>query len=161
MRCDVDTDVWIDLFEGGLIAEAATLGSEFTSPADMGGLDDIAGVYGELAVYAAPDPDELAKQGVQFIDLPGGVVDDFARLTTVYTGCSRVDLGALALAKVGETPLLTGDNALRRAAESENVVVHGTEWLLDRMLESGAITTSRIAQFREDMRAAGRRVPII
>ena len=155
MRCVVDTDVWIDLFEGGLIAEAATLGIEFISPADMGGLDDIAGVY------AAPDPDELAKQGVQFIDLPGGVVDDFAWLTTVYTGCSRVDLGALALAKVGETPLLTGDNALRRAAESENVVVHGTEWLLDRMLESGAITTSRIAQFREDMRAAGRRVPII
>ncbi len=46
---------------------------------------------------------------------------------------SRNDCFALALAHQEECPLLTGDKALRIAADSESIPVKGTLWLVNLM----------------------------
>ncbi len=55
--------------------------------------------------------------------------------------------------------LLTGDEALRKAASQEGVEVHGTLWLLDAMVEGGAISEAEGYRSLELMRNAGRRLP--
>jgi len=49
-------------------------------------------------------------------------------------------LFAFALAEVEECPLLTGDAALRQAAETEQVEVKGTVWLISEMVREQRIT---------------------
>ena len=158
MRCVVDTSVWIDLHRGDLLAQALALAIEFLA---SGGPGDIDGVYGELAAYADPDPKALAGRGVRFVNLEGVVIAHVVNMTTRYRRCSVVDLGVLALAKAEGVPLLTSDTALRNAARREDVAVSGTEWLLARMVASGTLTQDGVAQFKDDMRVASRRVPTI
>lgn len=50
-----------------------------------------------------------------------------------YVKLSGYDKTALAIAKFRKIPLLTGDNALRKAAQKEGVQVFGTIGLLDRL----------------------------
>ena len=50
-----------------------------------------------------------------------------------YSKISRFDSTALAIAKKRNIPLLTGDNALRKAAEAEGVEVLGTIGILDKL----------------------------
>ena len=50
-----------------------------------------------------------------------------------YSKISRFDSTALAIAKKRNIPLLTGDNALRKAAEMEGVEVMGTIRILDKL----------------------------
>ncbi|MGD0951750.1 MAG: hypothetical protein ABR985_05050 [Methanotrichaceae archaeon] len=52
----------------------------------------------------------------------------------------RIDLFALVLAIEEKTTLLTGDNALRKAALQEGVDVHGIIWLLDKMIQDKVIS---------------------
>lgn len=57
-----------------------------------------------------------------------------------YPDPGSTDLLALAMAIQNECLLLTGDGALRSAAISEGVIVHGTLWLMDRLVESKVIS---------------------
>lgn len=57
-----------------------------------------------------------------------------------YVKLSSYDRTALAIAKYRKIPLLTGDNALRKAAQKENVEVFGTIGLLDRLCYEKHIT---------------------
>lgn len=57
-----------------------------------------------------------------------------------YRKPSLYDCVALAIAKVRGIVLLTGDGALRRAAEQENVTVVGTIGLLDQAYEGEYIS---------------------
>jgi len=47
-------------------------------------------------------------------------------LIPLYLNASRNDIFALCLAKQKNCPLVTGDMALRKAAEKEGIVVQGT-----------------------------------
>src|SRR5690606_3227487 len=70
-------------------------------------------------------------------------------LSSLYPRASRRDLSALVVAHdldaAGGATLVTGDGALRKAAETEGVPVHGTLWLLDRMVDGGLVTASHAA----------------
>lgn len=57
-----------------------------------------------------------------------------------YVKLSGYDKTALAIAKFRKIPLLTGDNALRKAAQKEDVQVFGTIGLLDRLYYEKFIT---------------------
>ena len=57
-----------------------------------------------------------------------------------YKKLSGYDRIALAIAKKRSIPLLTGDNPLRQAAESEGVEVFGTIGLLDKLYEGKHIS---------------------
>ena len=60
-------------------------------------------------------------------------------LSAKYRRLSVYDRIALAIAKKRRITLLTGDNALRKAAASENVKVIGSIGLLDRLLNKKCI----------------------
>lgn len=93
---------------------------------------------------------ELSKVGVK-------KVEELVKKYPKHPG--RLDLFALVLAMQENAVLLTGDGALRKAASNEGVEHHGTLWLLDAMVDEGAISGARGCQSLELMLNAGRRLP--
>ena len=67
-----------------------------------------------------------------------------------FGGLSVYDRVALAIAKVREIPLLTGDRRLRNAATSEGVAVMGTLGVVDRLLDEQRISH---AEYESALRA--------
>jgi predicted nucleic acid-binding protein len=55
--------------------------------------------------------------------------------------------------------LVTGDAALRHAAEEEGVEVHGTLWLLDNLIVDGLLPSATGAFALERMQKHGSRFP--
>ena len=86
---------------------------------------------------------ELPGLGLQVEQLSSEGVTEVERLRTVYTDPSSNDLFALALAKTNEWTLLSGDGSLRQAAAAEAVEVHGTLWLVERMVTTRVIQVAR------------------
>jgi predicted nucleic acid-binding protein len=68
-------------------------------------------------------------------------------------------LFALALAEHEQCPLLTGDAALRSAAEAERVEVKGTVWLVTEMVRKQCITATVARVAYKTMQEQGRRLP--
>ncbi|KYH33075.1 MULTISPECIES: type II toxin-antitoxin system VapC family toxin [Moorella] len=123
-----DTNIWIDLYAGGIIHEAFQLPLRFIAP-------DV--VIAELRV---PDGQTLVSLGLQQEELAGDGVHLVIQLASRYPAPSRVDLFALALAKARGAVLLTGDRHLRKATEQEKVSVHGTLWILDELVRQRIVT---------------------
>ena len=77
-----------------------------------------------------------------------------------YTKLSIYDKIALAIAKKRNIPLLTGDNALRKAAKQEGVTVIGTIGLLDELYSRSLVTTEEYRDCLESLeRDPERRLP--
>nr|WP_275659206.1 DUF3368 domain-containing protein [Shewanella sp. Isolate8] len=81
------------------------------------------------------------------------------QLTGTYTQASRNDCFALALAKQEQCPLLTGDMALRKAAEKEAAIVKGTIWLVTQLVVHQKINIEQAKDAYNQMKANGRRLP--
>ncbi len=101
----------------------------------------------------------LTKLGLEVLSMSGELVEKVEQVAIKYTKPSRNDLFALILAQHEKCPLLTGDGDLRRAANSENVEVHGTIWLVKEMYDSGLITAAEAETAFEMMRSNGSRLP--
>lgn len=83
--------------------------------------------------------EELRNLGLEGVEL---TVEEFfyaAELARKYVKLSGYDRTALAIAKYRMIPLLTGDNALRKAGIKEGVEVYGTIGLLDKLYEGSHI----------------------
>ena len=63
------------------------------------------------------------------------------------------------LAEQEKCPLLTGDVALRSAAEAEHIEVKGTMWLVTEMLRQQCINHTKARGAFDRMRQGGRRLP--
>ena len=83
---------------------------------------------------------ELIKRGLEGVDLTTEEFYYALEGLGKYVKLSNYDKTALAIAKFREIPLLTGDNALRKAARKEGVQVFGTIGLLDRLYYEKFIT---------------------
>ncbi len=66
---------------------------------------------------------------------------------------------ALGLAKTSGWTLLAGDRSLRQAAEEEAIEVHGTLWLVERMVTTQVINVEQAATAFDLMRENHRRLP--
>ncbi|MBE0467410.1 MAG: DUF3368 domain-containing protein [Candidatus Desulforudis sp.] len=55
--------------------------------------------------------------------------------------------------------MLTGDKDLRTAAQDEGIVVHGTLWVLDQLVEQHAAPPHEIAAALKRMLQKGSRLP--
>lgn len=86
-------------------------------------------------------------------------VERVQSLSQTYVRPGRIDLFALALAELEKCPLLTGDAALRLAAETERIEVKGTIWLIGEMLRERRITVAVARAALNKMRVNGRRLP--
>lgn len=99
------------------------------------------------------------KYGLETGELYGAEVLEVVALRARYPGPGANDLFALVLAKVRDATLLTGNSHLTRAAESEGVPVHGTLWVLDRLVERQMISAQRATEALTRMLEADRRLP--
>lgn len=119
--------------------------------------------------FAVPDTlfdEELAERhghllrfGLISKTMSGDMVAEAYSLHQKYIKPSVNDMLALTLAKNEGCQLLTGDKALRDAAKELNVVVHGTIWLVDQMLQSEKITVDVARVAFQQMKDAGSRLP--
>lgn len=109
----------------------------------------------ELAEHHA----ELPALGLRIEPLSDQGVTEVTRLVQVYRGPSTNDLFALVLAKERQWTLLTGDGPLREAAVAEDVEVHGTIWMIDRMITANVISAARARTALDLMRDGQRRLP--
>ena len=80
-------------------------------------------------------------------------------LVVKYPKPSRLDITALALAEQERCPLVTGDLALRTAAEQEHIEIRGTLWICERLFREGVLAATEIEIAYQRMEAAGWRLP--
>lgn len=102
---------------------------------------------------------ELLSYGLEIRSLSSETMAYAFELAAKYTKPGTNDLFALALAKECSCPLLTGDGALRQAAESEAVVLFGTIWIVEHMIRQHLITIEEARELFISMREKKRRLP--
>jgi predicted nucleic acid-binding protein len=142
-----DANILMDVEVGELVAPMFSLGYQFAVP-------DIL-YYEELEQHHA----HLLGMGLQIRTLSAKSVERVQSLSRIYAKPGRNDLFALALAEVEKCPLLTGDAALRQAAQAEQVEVMGTVWLISKMVREQRITVTVARAALHKMRDNGRRLP--
>lgn len=148
MRCVTDANIWIDLDHGGLLGRVFNLGCDLLIP-DL--------IFAELRT---PDTSLLTSLGLQVVGLTGAQLGDLTTtLARAYPKPSVVDLTALVVARDEKLVLLTGDKALRQAAKTEGVEVHGILWILDWMVAGSVLTGVEAARSLHLIVQAGARLP--
>lgn len=123
-----DATIWIDLEGTGLLPAAFELSLRYSAP------DLIVAQLGE------PTGSVLKGMGLNEEELSESEVGELLRLNTVYRAPGHADLSTIVLAQRLQAILLTGDAALRKAAEKEGLEVHGVLWLLDCMVAQRCAT---------------------
>lgn len=142
-----DANILIDMEEGGLLEAMFQLPYDFATP-------DIL-FYEELEEEHA----HLPGLGLALKEVSSESMMYAMQLTGTYTKASRNDCFALALAKQEQCPLLTGDMALRVAAEKEAAIVKGTIWLVGQLVVHQQINIDKARDAYRQMQANGRRLP--
>lgn len=142
-----DANIFIDLELGGLLKSAFELPEEIRTP-DLLFQDEL-----------AENHPGLIDLGLVLGELDASGMTDLMGIASRYSGISRYDAAALALARSIDCPLLTGDARLREAARLESVKVHGTIWLVGRMLDEGIVAPADARSAFDAMKADGRRLP--
>ncbi|NVD73655.1 DUF3368 domain-containing protein [Duganella sp. BJB1802] len=142
-----DANILMDVEVGDLVASMFSLGYQFAVPDVL--------YYEELEAQHA----HLLDIGLQIRTLSAENVGRVQVMSQTYPRPGRNDLFALVLAQVENCPLLTGDAALRQAAEMEKVEVRGTVWLMLEMVRKRRITVAAARAALHKMRANGRRLP--
>jgi predicted nucleic acid-binding protein len=80
-------------------------------------------------------------------------------LRSHYRALSVNDLFAFIAARDRDAILLTGDSSLRRLAENEGVMVHGTLWLLGELVRLSIVLPAKAICILERMLDTGSRFP--
>ncbi|MGO2344034.1 PIN domain-containing protein [Vibrio litoralis] len=142
-----DANILIDMEEGGLLEAMFQLPFNFATPDFL--------FFEELEEEHSHLPD----LGLALKEVSSESMMYAMQLTGTYTQASRNDCFALALAKQEQCPLLTGDMALRKAAEKEAAIVKGTIWLVIQLVVHQQINTEQAREAYRRMQANGRRLP--
>ena len=122
-----DSSVLIDLERGKLPEACFRLPFAFSVP-DLLFERELKGRGGDSLKALGLRPEALDGDGV-------ALAVGYRRMRPAL---SLADGFALALAKIHDWTLLSGDRALRALASEEGVACHGVLWLLDRMFDEDA-----------------------
>lgn len=142
-----DANILIDVEIGGLVAPMFSLEYQFAVPDVL--------FYEELEERHS----YMVEMGLVVKELGETLVTRVSQLATQYPRPGRNDLFALVLAANEACPLLTGDKDLRTAAETENIEVRGTLWLVNELVTTGKISVHVARGAYQRMRVNGRRLP--
>lgn len=142
-----DANILIDMEEGGLVTLFFNLPYEFCVPDVL--------YYEELEDQHS----HLCEWGLTLRELSSESLSLVATVKAKYPGPSTNDVFALLLAQQEGCPLLSGDNDLRKAAESERLEVRGTLWIVEELVKHGLIDVNQAFEAYDKMEAAGRRLP--
>jgi predicted nucleic acid-binding protein len=143
-----DTNIWIDLREGGVLSKAFKLPYSYVVP-DLLYAD-------ELAAFEGP---ELLQLGLTIEPMTSEEVGRVELLAQDFTRPGTADLTALALALSRGWVLVSGDRDLRWAAEQAGCKVHGTIWLMHLMVTHKLLLWEEAVARVDAMIRAGRRLP--
>lgn len=117
-----DTSVLIDIQRASLLARLFALPYDFVVP-DL--------LYEtELVEWMGP---ELLELGLQVIELESHEIVRATSLKRAKAALSTPDVFAFCLAAERGWTLLTGDGALRKEAERQELSMHGVLWLFDEL----------------------------
>jgi hypothetical protein len=142
-----DANIWIDLEVGDLTTDFIDLPHSVAVPDAL--------FHDELV----DQHHDLLELGLELRTVSGPNVARAVGWQDDYPDASRNDLLALSLAEQLDGILVTGDQALRRAARSEDVEVHGTIWIGDRLLDYDVVDESQLREAYRQMYAGYRRLP--
>jgi predicted nucleic acid-binding protein len=142
-----DTNIWIDLENGKILADVFRLPYQFFTT-------DFA-----VEEHIHPGWAALQELGLKTHDLEPENILELVHLRQIYRQLSAVDLAALLLAKALEASLVTGDRRLNELAKAQGLTVHGVLWILDEMLIHQVLTASQAAIALRKMLAHGARLP--
>jgi hypothetical protein len=143
-----DANILIDMEAGELMETLFRLPMQFAIP-DL--------LYWEEIEPGTPGLEDL---GLRVLEVSGEFVAYASGLSAKYGDePSHNDYLALALAKQEGCPLLTGDQALKLAARSEDVSVMGSVWLLRIMVENQLLTVDQALASLDMMKEGKRRLP--
>lgn len=143
-----DANILIDMEAGQLMERLFQLPMQFAMP-------DI--LYWEEIEPGTPG---LEAQGLRILEVTGEYVRYASELPGKHgSKPSANDYLALALAKQEGCPLLTGDQALKAAAQAEDVPVMGTVWLLRTMIENQLLSVNEALAALALMKESKRRLP--
>jgi hypothetical protein len=142
-----DTNIWIDLENGGILVEVFQLPYQFLIP--------------EFAIpeFIRPKWETLEVLGLSAHELPPEQVVELSHLRQVHKNLSIIDLAAYLLAKMLEATLLTGDWRLNELANASGLSVHGVLWLLDEMVRFKTLMPGQAATALKRMLELGARLP--
>ncbi len=146
-RFILDTNILIDLYRGNVIDEFFSLPYDFAS-------SDV--IIAELKI---PSGEELIQKGLQSLELSGKQVEEVAFIWEHNLELSVNDIFALVMTYSNHLPLLTGDRRLRILADKHNVVVHGTLWILDEMINHKVLNKEQASKALQTMLENGSRLP--
>ena len=102
---------------------------------------------------------DLLQMGLQKLSLTEQSMIYVVQLSGQYRKTSLYDLMALSLARQESCPLLTGDKALRDAAQKEAVLIKGTVWVLEQLVVHQKIDKNQAITALDTMKSQGRRLP--
>lgn len=143
-----DANIIIDLAAGDLLETIFLLPEiEFHVP-DVLYVEELAERHGRLPGL-----------GLKVVSQPAEAVAEVQRLRQIYRRASINDLFALVLARRLGCTLLSGDRALREAAECEGIEFRGTLWLIEALVQGQLIAVDRAEAAYEAMRRDGSWLP--
>ncbi len=142
-----DTNIWIDLENGGILIEVFRLPFRFLIP-------DFA-----IPELIRPRWETLEALGLEAHELVAKQLIELAQLRETHRNLSIIDLAAFLLARMLDATLLTGDWRLIELANANSLSVHEVLWLLDEMVHSQALTPGQAATALRRMLEQGARLP--
>jgi predicted nucleic acid-binding protein len=142
-----DSSIIIDLAKGELIEPALALPYEFVIPDALFENELI-----DLGRYRKAD---LPGLGLNIQELTPGELSQAIGYRSRYTALTTEDCFALTIAKVTQDAmLLTGDQNLRRAAETEVIEAHGLLWACEQIKQYQTVRIAHLhdalCRFRDD-----------
>lgn len=143
MKLLVDTNVWVDLDNAGLLSVAMQAEFEFVIP-------DI--LLRELKDISLPNTVEVRSSDAH----------ELARVVEVRSlvpALSMADAVLFVAVQAEELRLVTGDAQLRRYAESQGIPTCGVIWLVDQLVAQDVLPPAEAADALEEMVSAGARLP--
>ena len=143
-----DANIFIDLEEGEVLDFLFQLPHRFLVP-DILFVEELQEQH-----------DYLLDLGLVLGELAPHSMSDAGRLIQRYgDSCSRNDCFVLALARQEQCVLLTGDQGLRNAAETEATLTKGTIWVIEHLLKHRIITKQQALSAYQAMQEKARRLP--
>jgi len=142
-----DTNIWIDLENGKILANVFQLPYQFFTT--------------DFAVEEFVHPGWAALQdlGLQIHGLEPEYVLELVQLRQAHRQLSIIDLAAFLLARALEASLVTGDRRLNEFAKAQGLPVHGVLWILDEMVIYNVLTANQAANALRKMLDQGARLP--
>jgi hypothetical protein len=142
-----DTNIWVDLENGGILVEVFKLPYQFIIP-------DLA-----ITELIRPSWETLIVLGVDVHELIADQVLELVQLQQQYRALSSIDLAAFLLAKSLCATLLTGESQLNKLANAYRLSVHGVLWLLDELVKFQILKPGQAAIALRRMLVQGARLP--